>query len=182
MNEPFGDTSKNWRQLRPAQKVAVTIVVAAAILPPTIVKLFDLPPALWLKAQESKVFGGYYLPKLTWVLLTFANTIIFLFVAGIINITIKFLTGKPLLQLFGKQNAEAGVVQLGNISHLCGNIYADIYVCQAWLDEGKNVSLSLPDGRFISLQLNSSMSAESTLCLKNQSQGGDLHLRIKISN
>lgn len=160
------------------------VFIVLAILPPVVVAALKLPPAAWLNAQQGRVFGGSYFPSATFILLYAAYFLGIFIVLFPLNILSKRLTGRKLFQLFSKQRVENCVIPLTNIFKHCGNIYADVYVPQALLNDGKTVSLSMPDGRLIQLKLDPAMSTEAQLCFKNQAQGGsgDVFLTLRISS
>ena len=95
-NSPTG-----FKQLPLSQKVFLVIYAAMAVLPAVIVDIRDLPPASWLKSEESRILGGYYLPKLTGMILILGNALIVSIFLILLQIPVKLITGKKLGQLLG---------------------------------------------------------------------------------
>jgi hypothetical protein len=106
MDEREYDSLKTFNELRPLQKVWVIAITLVIFLPPTIVQIFDLPPASWLISEESKFFVGRYLPKLTWLVLVAGNMLVVFVLLFLIQIPVKLLTGKKLFQLFSKKSTN----------------------------------------------------------------------------
>jgi hypothetical protein len=170
-----------WKQLKFEQKAIAIAVALVVVLPPTIVTVFDLPPASWLKLQESKILGGYYLPKTTWALLTVSYSFTLFILVWILATVVRSLTGKTIVQLFSKKPAPELRVELENLSEKGTDAYADFLVAKEWLNAAKQVSVGTPDGRLLKVKLNADIRPGTHLRLKGQAEGGgDLYLFVRV--
>lgn len=88
------------KKLRLAGKVFAFVGALILFVPPIIVTALNLPPASWLNRKQSDLFVGYYYPKVTFIVMFFANCAVVL-VSLLLMLSIKkLLTGKTWGELF----------------------------------------------------------------------------------
>jgi hypothetical protein len=174
----FGDL-RALKRLKPHQVALVVLAAIVFLLLPILAVEFHLPPAVWLNSQQSQILGGYYFPKLTFVLLMLFYVFAPFIIVSLITLPLKFVTGKTVLELLCKKDAERKVRV--SVTDENGDEHAKLRIRQEWINQQKSILVTLTDGRRFRLQLSEAMRSGTRLRMKGKaSRGGDLYLHIQI--
>lgn len=169
--------SEEFKRLKLRQKTLIILTCGVLVSPPLIVMFLNLPPAEWLNAQQSKLFG-YYLGKLTLAILIFLYGLVLFVIVSLIALPLKLITGKTIGELIRKNEPAT---ELMNVREENGDEHAELCIERAWLEQGKRVLVVSLDGRYFRLQLSEVMLPGTRLRMAGKArQGGDLYLQIRV--
>jgi hypothetical protein len=171
--------SEAFKKLKIHQKTLIILAMLVVISPPLVVMFLDLPPAAWLNAQQSRLFG-VYIGKLTLAILIFLHGLLLFAIVSLIAVPVKVITGKTVLEWIRGKGTQPATL-LTNIREEYGDEHADLCVKQEWLDQRKKILVVSADARHFRLQLNEAVLPGTQLRISGKGRnGGDLYLHVRL--